>query len=227
MNSYKIALLSKKIIAKDVLELQFTKPADFSFIAGQFVQFKIPRENNLVLLRAYSIFSIPSDDNLEFCVKLLPGGAASGHFKEIQVGEEMEIRGPAGRFICSSSTPLLLVATGTGLCPLMSIIRDQLENKKMDQLIHLVFGVRYEENIFWAERLEALAKQFPQFTYQLTVSRPSPAWRGLAGRVVAYLPQSIGNSHVYICGNGDMIKEARQLLSERGLSPQRIHFEIF
>ncbi len=226
MKNYKIALLDKKKIAKDTLEFKFTKPVDFTFTAGQFVQFRI-KQGDKIALRSYSLASIPNDDHLEFCIKLLPGGVAGQYFEEAKIHEEMEIQGPVGHFTCSATTPLLLIATGVGLCPLLSIIRDQLENKKTDQPIHLIFGVRYEENIFCEERLATLAKQFSKFTYQLTLSRPGPAWSGLSGRVVAHLPESVGGSHVYICGNGDMVKEARQLLIDRGVQSQQIHFEIF
>ena len=96
MKNYKITLLGKKKIAKDTLELKFTKPVDFTFTAGQFVQFRI-RQGDKTALRSYSLSSIPDDDHLEFCVKLLPGGVAGQCFEQIQIYEEMEIQGPSGR----------------------------------------------------------------------------------------------------------------------------------
>jgi ferredoxin-NADP reductase len=225
-----VATLSeKKEIAKNILELRFTKPEGFSYQAGQFVQFYIPQAEKPVL-RSYSISSIPTDPYLEFCIKILDGGIASEHVSQMSVGDTLEFRGPKGRFIVEENEhDHYFVATGVGLAPIMGMLRQLAISKESSQPARLLFGVRSEEDLFWVERLDALKETFPLFEYAVTLSQPKPTggWQGLKGRVTDHLLHHHMKHRFYLCGSADMVKDVRSLLIEHGTEARAIHFEIF
>lgn len=221
-----ITLKSKRFIARDILELEFFKPAGFNFLAGQFVQFKIP-ENNSFVLRSFSICSSPAEDALLFCTKVLPGGVASALFCSLAEGETIEISPATGQFVCrpEHAPRKIFIAAGTGLAPIRGMIADRFGSPDS---LHLLFGVRSEPDIFWDEEFKALQAQFPNFYYQLTLSRPSDTWAGARGRVSAHLPALINPAaEYYICGSLEMVKDVRQILLEHKIGSSQIHFEIF
>lgn len=230
MNIYTSKLISKKQLTSDVITLHFEKPQNFFYLAGQFIQWHLPEENGKVLLRSYSLSSAPPDETLEFCVKLLPKGRGSAFAQTIQPGEHLNFQGPRGLFVNHESPrPIYMVATGVGIAPLMGIIRDELENKKTDAEIRLLFGVRSEDDVFWHDRLEVLKEQFLNFSYHITLSqaKPNGGWGGLRGRVTEHILHHLVDHHFFLCGNAAMVKDVRDFLLKNGIDTTRIHFEIF
>lgn len=227
MQTHTVTLLSKKIIADRMIELQYTRPDDFAFQAGQFIQVMFGNQK-IPIFRSYSISSTPTDEYIELCVKLYDNGVGSEFFTQANIGESMTFRGPAGRFVCDSTDQdILFIATGAGLAPIMSMLRNELENKQINNFVHLIFGVRHEKDIFWTDRLQALHQSYPHFTYTLTISRPESTWTGHEGRVTKHLPPHIPEKQSFLCGSADMVKTVRQLLIHNGTPPESVHFEIF
>ncbi len=222
-------LREKKQLAGETYEFRFDKPPGFEFLAGQFLQFCIPQPEKMVL-RSYSISSTPSDPYLEFCIKFLEGGLASQYLKNMNIGDSVEFQGPRGLFVHKENgIAISLIATGTGIAPIMGIIRDELENKKNTQEVRLLFGVRSEEDVFWLDRFENLKKQYPNFVYDVTLSQPKidGSWAGLRGRVTEHILHHLVSHKFYLCGNAAMVKDVRTILLENGVEPKAIHFEIF
>jgi len=219
-------IISKRLIAADILELRLSKPEGFSFVAGQFTQFLIPRETGPVW-RSYSIASTPADPYLEFCVKILPEGLGSDYLSRIEAGGQIQCKGAAGRFVSPPPSELFFVATGVGLAPIMSLITDEIRNKKTDREIRLLFGVRHRADIFWRERLDQMAADSPNFSYVITLSQPEAGWDGSTGRVTEQLPDLAAGRSYYLCGSQEMVREVKTILAGRGVSDQDIHFEIF
>jgi ferredoxin-NADP reductase len=204
-----------------------TRPDGFAYRAGQFVQFTVPTEGGDVL-RSYSISSHPGEDTLEFCIKLIPGGRASSFFSGVTPDTDIRFSGPAGRFVCDAiGTPQTFIATGAGMAPIWGMIADELQNKNNTQPVRLIFGVRADDDVFWADRLAALAAAHPNFSYLLTLSRPSTGWTGASGRVTAHTETLPDTGHFYLCGNADMVKDMRAALLAKSIPPAQIHFEIF
>lgn len=224
---WKSRVLSQKLLTPNMLELRLERPANFDYAAGQFIQFRI-QENGQYILRAYSLASHPGQADLLFCVKLLPGGIGSTFAANAAPGTMLEWHGPQGRFVQETGNQsLVCIATGAGIAPIFGIIHDELLNKKNTEPIHLLFGVRARADIFWFETLDQLARQFPNFTYQLTLSQADAAWEGKTGRVIDHLHSLPVGSHHFICGSADMVKDVRYKLLERNVRPAEIHFEIF
>ncbi len=226
--AYVTRLLRKNYLTKDVLELMFEKPDGFEYRAGQFVQWEIPSGDKSVF-RSYSLSSSPEDHFLQFCLKLLPAGKASSLAASIAAGSELRFHGPMGNFTNTQKRPLYFVATSAGIAPIISIIRDELEHKKTEAEVRLLFGVRSEDDIFWQDRLEDLKSRFNNFTFHITLSQPKPdnGWGGLRGHVTNHILHHLVNHNFYLCGNAAMVKDVRQALIKNSISQEQIHFEIF
>lgn len=224
---YLAKLSQKKEIAAGVFELRFEKPIGFVYTAGQFIQILVPDGMDMTP-RSYSLSSIPSDEFLELCIKIVPNGKGSTYLKELTVGESMQFRGPLGHFVCTSDADAhFLIATGVGIAPIIGMIRSELEEKKSPKGIHLLFGVRHEDDVFWIERLDALTSQYDQFSYRLTLSRPSDVWQGLKGRVTEHLHDHPVDHDFYLCGSMDMVKDVRSTLLNNGVNVKKVRMEIF
>lgn len=227
--TYTVNILNKENLTGDVISLSVAKPKDFNYVAGQFTQFYIPDASNekKEVLRSYSIVSIPTDKDLKFCIKLVPNGKAGEYLKKIKTGEELKIGEALGRFVnMDTKNSLYFIATGVGVAPIMSIIQNELINKKTMQPLFLFFGVRSEKDIFWADKLEELKEKYKNFNYKLTLSQPSSDWSGDKGRVTEHLPQKTEKtSQFFICGNMAMITDVTRFLEEHELPKANIHFE--
>lgn len=223
LQTFSTQIIAKKVIGEHMLELQFAKPADFLYEPGQFLQLLVPPS---ATPRSYSLSSTLSDDYLEFGIKLYDGGLASGYFKNLSVGDSVELRGPFGRFVNSETKPIVGIATGAGLVPIYGILHNELINKKNQAPMHLIFGVRTEADLFWLDRLELLASTNSNFTYLVTLSQPTEHWDKARGRVTEQLTL-IPDAHYFICGNPDMVKDMRAQLLEKTVPTNNIHLEIF
>lgn len=228
---YTTKVLSSGWLTSDMLELVLEKPAGFSFQAGQFVQFFIPDVAPQAVLRSYSIASAPSTETLLFCVKILPTekqGKASVYLPGLKPGDVITFRGPEGRFVVAQNQelPKIFVATGSGIAPMRAMLADEL-SKPNNQSLHLLFGVRSQNDVFWKEEFGALAEKFKNFTFTLTLSQPVGAWLGNVGRVTDHLSELPSEADWYLCGSLPMVKDVRSMLTGRGVSSKQIHFEIF
>ncbi len=225
---YSMKLYKKTVIAENVFELIFERPENFSFRAGQFVQFKIPSAEGEVL-RSYSIASAPAKSEITFCVKLVKNGVASHFFTLLKEGERVMFSQPQGRFVVeeNGSMQTVFIATGSGLAPIKAILEDELEKPRSQELF-LLFGVRSEGDLFWQQQFKNWATTYPFFHYMPTLSQPEDDWSGLKGRVTAHLePVLFNDAAYYVCGSLVMVKEVRALLLSKGIVAKNIHFEIF
>jgi ferredoxin-NADP reductase len=226
-----------KKLTYDVKEisLKLIDPPKVEFIAGQYISIEVTeikeghaRLNN----RPYSIVSPPEESEvLKLCVNLVSGGPGSGYLHALNPGDKVAFLYPMGYFTVhdEATTSLLFVATGTGIAPIKSMILHLLRSGRTRPMT-LYWGVRKEEDLYYQEEFASLAEQYPFFKYFTTLSRPSAGWRGMRGRVTEHLPEGIGsveNLEAYLCGNGEMIKEVRSLLIEKGIVRKSIHHEKF
>jgi len=243
---FKIATLTKHTaLTYDVFELTFeTETTDLLYEAGQFVTIKIPQPttegNEILLLRSYSISSRPTPGHFELCIKQVENGRGSTYLKSLKPGEKIEFLGPLGHFTFKTSPDksVLLIATGTGIAPLKSMIEDQLTHQLQSpastQQFNLIFGARHIKDIFYKTELDALAEKYPNFKYTLTLSQPeSEDWEASGsktGRVTAHIDQlnlDTTSTEVYICGLKDMVLQVTETLQQKGLPKEAVYFERF
>ena len=132
-----------------------------------------------------------------------------------------QFQGPADRLIEGGSTNrLLFVETGTG----SPIFDPCFSANSIDpaQLVTLFWGLRYERDLYYQGELKALTDRHPVFSFVTTLSRPGPDWPGVTGRVTTLVQERITlvrDLAVYLCGNGDMLKEVTSILQTKGLCP--------
>jgi len=230
--SFTVTCTGKKEITRDVFELRFTKPDDFEFDPGQFVLIDVPLASNPddIQTRAYSIASTPDEDELLLCIRKRPDGRMGQWLnKGLEEGTEVRIQGPLGnfRFDCENNKDCLFVATGVGMAPFRSQISSALKSgnkQKMD----LVVGMYSEKDIFWSDEFSALAAQYPNFSFNITLSDPSPEWNGEKGWVQEIITKisDYKERSFYICGNPSMTKNMKQLcLEDWNIPKEDVHVE--
>jgi ferredoxin--NADP+ reductase len=201
-----------------------------SFEAGQFVRIAIEER----IARPFSFINPPEDPVLEFYGIVVPEGPLSPRLAELRAGDRLLIAtNPAG-FLVLSEVPdaetLWLVSTGTGIAPFLSILRTETPWRRFRNVV-LVHAVRHARELAYRELItELIQAHHNVFRYVTFVSREAAAG-SLAGRIPAAvrddrLEAAAGlkldqRSHVMLCGNPDMLKDASAALAERGLRKHR------
>ena len=232
---FHIACTKNMLIANDVYEMRFRKPADFSYKAGQFILFDVPLVENPedIQTRAYSIASAPHEKDLLFIVKLLEGGRASRWVKEsLSEGDTVRMQGPFGRFLLDDEekSEFLFLCTSTGVAPFRSHVLEALhtgDTRTMD----LMFGNRFAGDLFWMEEFEKLALEHPSFSFHPVLSKPTGAWKGHKGHVqdiALQITKDLTKKRIYICGSPAMTDELKQLcLASWNIPKENLHVEGF
>jgi len=220
-----------KDLTHDVFEIRFETEDNIDFKSGQFVTIKI-NDKLPPCFRAYSIASSPIKNSKEFklCIKRVENGRGSNWLNNLKVNETINFIGPNGHFTHKGEKPnSFFIATGTGLAPFTAMIED-LINQGSDRNLELLFGVRHIKDVFYQEWLSELAKK-GDFKFTTTLSRPEDEnWKGSVGRVTNILREKeldTKNTEFYICGLNNMIEEIVEILKEKGVPEESIHFEKY
>jgi ferredoxin-NADP reductase len=202
--------------------------------AGQFLTFDWLIDGQKVV-RSYSISSSPSQSrhHLDITVKRVPDGRVSGYLHEHAApGLTVTARPPAGRFVLGDPPPrrLLCLAAGSGLTPVMSILR-WIDDACLPVEATLIYSVRTADEIFFGRELERLAETLPGFRAVVTLTQPHAAWTGASGRItrdmiLQHCPEP-ADAMVYLCGPKPFMDAARALLAECGVPPERVRVELF
>ncbi|WOP17267.1 benzoate 1,2-dioxygenase electron transfer component BenC [Raineyella sp. LH-20] len=201
--------------------------ASLSYLPGQYVNIEVPGTDER---RSYSFSTSPDEDRLTFLVKITPGGAMSTWLAErAAVGDRLTLHGPNGSFFLrEGTTPLLLLAGGTGLAPILAMLRTAAKAGSTRPM-HLIYGVNTDSEAVELGTLAALQEQLPHFTWDYTVTDPAAKARK-KGYVTAHMdPQHLhdGNVSVYLCGPPPMVEAVRTHFQATGLEPEGFFYEKF
>ena len=172
--------------------------------------------------RPYSMSSAPQADELSFLVRRLPGGALSEWLAERKPGDSVCVSAPFGEFRPAfDSESLVLIATGVGISPFLSLIRGSDEDSSLSRPLS-IYGLR---RLAEAVELELLKQKT---ALQLAVSREphTPHFHGRVTDLVDTLPIK-QNTEFYLCGYDSMVNGVSDRLTGRGVHPARIHTEVF
>ena len=236
-------------VSHDVMQLFLKLPAaeDFHFQPGQYLDILLPGGRR----RSFSIASPPHDCKpLELHVRRVTGGEFTDKLFHDQTRDALlTIEGPLGQFIYRESpAPMLLVGGGTGLAPLLSILRHIIESRTAEppgtvqRDLHLYWGVRSERDLYARDMLNELlgkaqlvgktqpAGKVPLLRYTPVLSEAGAEWRGRTGWVHEAALQDISDLsgfEVYMAGPPAMIAAARRAFEARGVAPARIFFDSF
>jgi len=227
---YSAKLISKDLMNESIVRLRIEVPDGFNYRSGQFINLIRPSDD---LTRSYSMASISSDAFLELHIKRVPDGRMSAWlFDDVEVGEELSFFGPSGDCFYLPDDPersLLLVGAGTGLAPLLGILRDALEQGHQGD-IHLFHASLATAGLYLIDELRDLAKQFAQFKYTPCVLHGEAPEGGEQGDVVDIPGQKLGSFNgyrVYLCGDPQIVNALRQKAFMAGASMQDIHSDPF
>lgn len=214
---------------RDTLSYVLDVPADlaerFRYRAGQFLTFKVPSADG-ELLRCYSLSSAPESDAApKVTVKLVPGGRGSGWFHaQVNAGSTLQVMQPAGRFVLhENERPLLLFAGGSGVTPILSLIKTALVTTR--RRIRLFYANRDAASVIFAAELAALAEKHAG---RLETIHHLDDELGLTSRPeVERTHQGFEQADAYLCGPGPFMELVEQTLLARGHSRDHLWIERF
>jgi ferredoxin-NADP reductase len=204
--------------------------------AGQHVDVRLTAEDGYQAQRSYSIASAPEDGHLVLTVELLDDGEVSPYLvDELRVGDKLELRGPIGGFFVwqpSDGGPLFLAAGGSGLVPLMAMVRARV-GAGGDVPVRLLVSSRSATEVIYSGELGAIAKDHDGIELIQTLTRAQPpGWSGYRRRVDREMLTDIAwpatdMPRCYICGPTGFVETVAAALVELGHLPQNIRTERF
>jgi ferredoxin-NADP reductase len=202
--------------------------------AGQHVDVRLTADDGYQAERSYSIASAPDGTRVELTVERLDDGEVSPYLAdELRPGDQIELRGPVGGYFVwepPQGGPLLLVAGGSGIVPLMAMIRLRAAAGS-DADTRLLFSSRGWDDVIYREELERLNGNGLTVVHTLTRSQP-PGWTGYARRVDAEMlaevgPRAAERPRLYVCGPTPFVEAVAEALVHLGHEPQGIKTERF
>jgi ring-1,2-phenylacetyl-CoA epoxidase subunit PaaE len=227
----------------DSVSIAFAVPPaladDYRYVPGQHLTLRT-RLNGEEVRRSYSICSGLDDSELRIAVKKVEGGLFSPFAAEgIRVGDKLDVMTPQGRFGVAPDTTAartyLAIAAGSGITPVMSIARTVLRRESQSRFV-LIYGNRDSQNIIFKQTLEDLKDRYlSRFVVHHVLSREPQEVPLLHGRIdgekVAQILRTLGPldavDHVFLCGPGGLIEEARGAVVRLGIPAERLHIEYF
>ena len=208
------------------LVLKPAKPIEHS--PGQYAQLQFTPEH----VRPYSMAELCADGTLEFHVRLVPDGRVTGYIaNQLKVGDAVRVSGPLGSAYLRKKHegPMLCVAAGTGLAPILSILRGAVADG-MRNPIHLYFGVRSPRDIYGLAWLEQLQNEHVHLHVHVVVASGADPRKHRAGLVTDAIEadlKDLAGWRAYLCGSPPMVEAATRLTKRLGLPPERIHADAF
>ncbi|WP_459129436.1 2Fe-2S iron-sulfur cluster-binding protein [Guggenheimella bovis] len=214
----------------------FKEGEEVHFKAGQYMQLLAPEYegNDEEVYRAYSISSPPSFKNgVTLIIGYIPNGIATTYVHHfLKVGDEATLIGPFGDFFYQedSTREMLLIGTGTGLAPLLSILR-HMRDIGSTRKATLYTNARTPEDLYIKEELDELKKSLPGFDYVLAL-KPVPEgyeWNGPTGYATNAIKEkeNLEEAEAYLCGSPRMLDGIVTMLKELGVPEERIYFDKF
>ena len=208
--------------------------------AGQRVDVRLTAEDGYQAQRSYSIASPPEDKRLMLTVDRIEDGEVSPYLTDVlQIGDSLELRGPIGGYFVwdaydekNEGTPLFLVAGGSGIVPLMAMIRHRANSGKKVP-VRLLYSSRTFEEIIYREELERLAANDSSLQVIHTLTRRQPSnWIGNSRRIDPAMLAEIGFKPsemplIFVCGSNGLVETVATYLQEIGYKPERIKTERF
>ena len=199
--------------------------------SGQYYDLEIPGTE---ITRSYSPANIENNDGeLEFLIRILDDGKFSNFLKNgAKVGQTINVKGPSGIFglVANGFTPRYFVAGGTGLAPILSMVRFMKEWGE-PQPCTIYFGSTYEEEVFYVDELTKLASEMDNLTVKICVWKATDSWAGEKGSVVDVLKKDLQEASakpdLYLCGPPGMVDATYAVCEEVGISKDNIYLEKF
>jgi ferredoxin-NADP reductase len=234
--SWQVATLCKKEqLATDIIGLTFSLPNWQPHLPGQHYLLRLIGDAHNI--RQYSIVSAPSQKNqVEFAIQITPDGRITPQLSRLKLGDQVELQlAPASDFTwqVGYTEPLVLIAGGCGLAPLLSMLRHHIESKQERTVIALI-SVQSPEYFLYQSELEGYAQKHPSFQLITTYTKTPPKnWSGYARRIDRkILEEALGRvkdqkPRIYVCGSTPFVETVTQNLLVAGFEYENVFAERF
>ncbi|HUN97794.1 MAG TPA: ferredoxin reductase [Bradyrhizobium sp.] len=205
-------------------------------LPGQHVDIRLTAEDGYQAQRSYSIASPPEEELVTLTVERVEDGEVSPYLvDELRLGDTFELRGPiGGYFVWTIATrgPLCLVAGGSGVVPLMAMLRHRCKRGYRGP-VSLLYSSRSLDEVIYREEIEAMAKRAPELRVVNTLTRKQPpGWSGYSRRIdrsmlgsTCFPPQE--KPAIFVCGPTSLVENVAKTLVELGHNPLTIKTERF
>jgi propane monooxygenase reductase subunit len=214
------------------LKLKLENPSDFTFTPGQYLDLHVPGTE---LRRSFSMACLPGDNTLEFLIRAYPDGAFASLLESgLPPGTAIGFTGPYGSFrLTSSERDILMVAGGSGMAPVLSLLRD-LARQQSTRKVRFFYGARTGEDLFHRELIRELGAGLADFAYTEVLSEPNGSgWTGASGFVHEAAAHALGagemtDPEVYTCGPPPMVDAlVGELTARHGVAERDIYYDKF
>lgn len=234
MLNWLVGTVSKTVTENpDAVSLMLDIPGWSGHRAGQHVDVRLTADDGYSAERSYSIASSPGSDRVELSIVRLDDGEVSPYLTSLVVGDQFELRGPIGGYFVWEKTemrPVLLLGGGSGLVPLMSMLRYHAELHPSSPM-RLVYSARTEADILYRDELATITGGGRDVI--ITLSRePSSTWSGRRGRIDRELLSPLGMPTsdgllCFVCGPTPFVEAMADTLVALGLKPENVKTERF
>ncbi len=227
-------------VAVNVKGLVFDVPGWQGYSAGQHVDVRLTSADGYVAERSYSIANAPQEGSniVELGVELMPDGEVSPYLWQLKVGDKIELRGPVGgHFVWDTSMtgPLVLIAGGSGMVPLMSMLRlAVLSGTAHDRDIVFIISLRTLDRLLYATEIESIRAKYPRIKVVITLTENAPTgWSGYSRRIDIDMFKGelgglmVNSVSVYVCGPTKFVEAAAGILIDTGFPAEAIKTERF
>jgi ferredoxin-NADP reductase len=207
--------------------------------AGQHVDVRLVAEDGYQAQRSYSIASAPEESSVALTIERIDDAEVSPYLCDVlRVGDGLEVRGPIGGYFVWDVTqagPLFLVAGGSGIVPLMAMLRHHAlaaEPRRAQAPAKLLYSARSWDDVIYREELERLADS-PYVDLTFVLTRDAPAdWRGHRRRIDRAMLEETGwpasrTPRIFVCGPTPLVESAASLLVALGHDPMHVRTERF
>lgn len=227
-------------LTHDILHVHVELEQALSFQPGQYAEVASRAGSAAGVTRRYSFANVPeasgTTSRLEFFVRRVPGGCYTEWlFEEARIGDALDVSAPHGDFVLrESATPMLCIAGGSGLAPLLSMLRGALATQRRPREVTLVFGARTQADLYMLDAIEALRSEWPvrfEFVPVLSGEPAGSDWAGKRGFIADHLADVLGGAiatqQAYLCGPPAMVDTCATALVAAGVPAGEIHADRF
>ncbi len=218
------------------IRIRLPEDQEMNFKPGQYVQLKAPlyEGNTEEVYRAYSIASSPLEKGfIDLVIGYVPEGIATTYVHQhLKPGDEIHLNGPYGHFFYQDNDrEMLLVAVGTGVAPILSIL-NYMKSMDIKRKATFYFGAKTPDDLFMMDYFKSLEKDLYDFTFVPCLSRVEEGmtWSGFKGRVNNAIEEYVStgtNKEAYLCGNEPMINSVVDALSKKDLPEELVYYDKF
>ncbi len=235
VKEYEARLLGIEALTHDIRRLEIELAAPLRFWAGQYVDITLPETG---ITRSFSMANPPRGGrSLEFILKKYPDGAFSSRLDGgLAPGDRLIVKGPYGTCFRREGHPgpLVLVGGGSGMSPLLSILRDHVESGEK-RAVRFFYGARTRRDLFYLDRFAEMETELEDFRFIPALSHAGPEedWTGESGFIHEVVKRMLGAEGLdgeidaYSCGPPPMIDAVLPVLQMAGVEPERIYFDKF